>query len=194
VVAVDSCIVGSIRTTDACQFTVTNSIIDALEKTEVAYSGLDTLGAGGPLSFKNTTVIGKVHTLRMDLASNTIFVAELAAPDLWLGPVIADQLQQGCVRFSFVPPGSLVPREYRCQPTPDDPSAAFPAFTALNCGDPGYCQLAIQSGIEITRGADDQSEMGVFHDLYQPQRESNLAGSLQEYLRFGLEAGIFHAS
>jgi hypothetical protein len=98
------------------------------------------------------------------------------------------------VRFSFVPSGSLVPREYRCQPTPDDTSALFPAFTALNCGDPGYCQLAIQSGPEITQGADDQSEMGVFHDLYQPQRESNLAGSLQEYLRFGLEAGIFHAS
>jgi hypothetical protein len=194
VVAVDSCILGSIRATDACQFTITNSIIDALEKTEVAYSGLDSMGAGGPLTVKNTTIIGKVHTLRMDLASNTIFAAELLAHDVWLGPVVADQLQQGCVRFSFVPLGSLVPREYRCQPTPDDTSAVFPAFTALNCGAPGYCQLAIQSGIEITQGADDQSEMGVFHDLYQPQRESNLAGSLQEYLRFGLEAGIFHAS
>jgi hypothetical protein len=194
VATVDSCILGSIRATDACQFTITNSIIDALAKNEVAYSGLDSIGAGGPLTLKNTTVIGKVHTLRMDLVSNTIFVAELLAHDLWLGPVVADQLQQGCVRFSFVPLGSLVPREYRCQPTPDDTSAVFPAFTSLNCGDPGYCQLATQSGIEIMQGAADQSEMGAFHDLYQPQRESNLAGSLQEYLRFGLEAGIFHAS
>jgi hypothetical protein len=194
VVAVDSCILGSIRATDACQFTVTNSIVDALAKTEVAYGGLDSIGAGGPLTVKNGTIIGKVHTLRMDLASNTIFVAELLVLDLWLGPVVADQLQQGCVRFSFVPLGSLVPRGYRCQPTPADTSVVFPAFTALNCGDPGYCQLAPQSGTEITQGADDQSEMGVFHDLYQPQRESNLVGSLQEYLRFGLEAGIFHAS
>lgn len=194
VVTIDSCILGSIRAADTCQFTITNSIVDALADSEVAYSGLDSIGAGGPLTIKNSTVTGKVHTLRMDLATNTIFVAELLSMDLWLGPVIADQLQQGCVRFSFVPLGSLVPREYRCQPTPEDTTAVSPAFTATNCGDPGYCQLATQSGTEITQGADDQSEMGVFHDLYQPQRESNLAGSLQEYLRFGLEAGIVHAS
>jgi hypothetical protein len=194
VVTVERCILGSVRATDACQFTVTNSIIDALAKTEVAFSGLDSIGAAGPLTIKNTTIIGKVHTLRMDMASNTIFVAQLLSLDLWLGPVVADQLQQGCVKFSFVPLGSLVPREYRCQPTPDDLLTVFPAFTSVNCGDPGYCQLATQSRTEIMQGADDQSEMGVFHDLYQPQRESNLASSLQEYLRFGLEAGIFHAS
>ena len=36
--------------------------------------------------------------------------------------------------------------------------------------------------------------MGAFHDLYQPQREINLRVRLDEYLRFGLEAGIFYAS
>jgi hypothetical protein len=36
--------------------------------------------------------------------------------------------------------------------------------------------------------------MGVFHDLYQPQRESHLRTRLDEYLRFGLEAGILYAS
>jgi hypothetical protein len=36
--------------------------------------------------------------------------------------------------------------------------------------------------------------MGVFHDLFQPQREAYLRARLQEYLRFGLEAGVFHAS
>jgi hypothetical protein len=36
--------------------------------------------------------------------------------------------------------------------------------------------------------------MGAFHDLYQPQRKANLNASLSEYLRFGLEAGIFFAS
>jgi hypothetical protein len=33
--------------------------------------------------------------------------------------------------------------------------------------------------------------MGAFHALYQPQREANVALRLDEYLRFGLEAGIF---
>jgi hypothetical protein len=30
--------------------------------------------------------------------------------------------------------------------------------------------------------------------LYQPQREQNLQARLDEYLRFGLEAGILYAS
>jgi hypothetical protein len=36
--------------------------------------------------------------------------------------------------------------------------------------------------------------MGAFHDLLQPQRIAGLRASLDEYLRFGLEAGIFLAS
>ena len=36
--------------------------------------------------------------------------------------------------------------------------------------------------------------MGAFHDLYQPQRETNLRVALDEYLRFGLEAGIFYVT
>lgn len=36
--------------------------------------------------------------------------------------------------------------------------------------------------------------MGVMHGLYQAQRETNLKVRLDEYLRFGLEAGIFYAS
>ena len=41
-------------------------------------------------------------------------------------------------------------------------------------------------------GADDEAEMGAFHDLFQPQRESNIRLRLREYLRFGLEAGVFY--
>ena len=36
--------------------------------------------------------------------------------------------------------------------------------------------------------------MGAFHYLFQPQRETNLRVRLDEYLRFGLEAGIFYAT
>ena len=38
------------------------------------------------------------------------------------------------------------------------------------------------------------SRVGAFHNLYQPQREANLRARLKEYLRFGLETGIFYAS
>jgi hypothetical protein len=36
--------------------------------------------------------------------------------------------------------------------------------------------------------------MGAFHFLHQPQREADLRVRLQEYLRFGLEAGIFYST
>ena len=69
-----------------------------------------------------------------------------------------------------------------------------PVFTSLRYGDAGYCQLSERTAVEIRQGADDQAEMGAFHDLYQPQRKANLRARLDEYLRFGLEAGIFYAS
>jgi hypothetical protein len=138
-----------------------------------------------------STIIGKVHVQLMQLASNTIFFAKLDPLDQWIAPVVADQLQQGCVRFCYVPPGSQVPRVFNCYPVAGKPST--PAFTSLRFGDPGYCQLTDWSGL-IVNGADDQSEIGVFHDLYQPQRLSNLRVMIADYLRFGLEAGIFYAT
>jgi hypothetical protein len=108
-----------------------------------------------------------------------------------MAPVIADQLQQGCVRFCYVPPRSRLPRCFNCYPVANQPSS--PAFTSLRFGDPGYCQLADSAGLLLT-GADDNSEIGVFHDVYQPQRLSNLNTMIKDYLRFGMEAGVFFAT
>ena len=193
-VEVEQCVMGSIRATDGCDVSITGSIVDALDPTDVAYAGLDSISAAGQLTVNNSTLIGKVHARLITLASNTIFYARLALADPWPSPVLADQLQQGCVRFSYVPPGSLVPRCFQCRPAADDPPTLAPQFTSLRCGDAGYCQLAAASGAQILQGADDGSEMGVFHDLFQPQREANLRNNLPEYLRFGLQAGLFHAS
>jgi photosystem II stability/assembly factor-like uncharacterized protein len=67
-----------------------------------------------------------------------------------------------------------------------------PIFTSEKYGEPGYAQLSQVCAKEIRTGAEDNSEMGVFNSLKQPQREANLRASLKEYLRFGLEAGIFY--
>ena len=69
-----------------------------------------------------------------------------------------------------------------------------PRFTGVQYGQPGYAQLDARCPLEITTGADDQAEMGVFHHLKQPQRESNFRASLGEYLRLGLEAGVLHVT
>ena len=56
-------------------------------------------------------VIGKVHTKLLRLASNSIFFARLgpAPAETWIAPLIAERRQEGCVRFCFVPPGSITP-------------------------------------------------------------------------------------
>ncbi|HEY9650632.1 MAG TPA: hypothetical protein V6C95_08210, partial [Coleofasciculaceae cyanobacterium] len=67
-----------------------------------------------------------------------------------------------------------------------------PNFISTQYGNPSYAQLSQTSAQEIHTGAEDGAEMGVFNSLKQPQREANLRASIEENLRFGLEAGIFY--
>jgi hypothetical protein len=218
-VVIDDCIIGALRVVEGAQVSIENTIVDANASHAVAYAAPDASSAGGVLRIINSTVIGKVHTRIMQLASNCIFDARLAPADAWLSPLLAERKQQGCVRFSFVPLGARVPRRFRCQPEHTINQAIQkaqaklgaglnsaqksaigthivnrikPSFTDTRYGQPAYMQLALSCAKEILRGADDESEMGAFHDLYQSQRETNLKIRLKEYLRFGLEAGIFY--
>jgi hypothetical protein len=211
---------GGLRVVEGAVVKINNSIIDATDETGVAYAALDGEAPGGVLEIVNSTVIGKVHTRILQLASNTIFNAALLTGDSWTAPLHSQQTQSGCVRFSYVPPGSIVPRRYRCQPDlaiekaikdaeqygvslsdPDKQQITDwiqkkiePVFTDHRYGKPAYAQLALSCPNEIRRGADDESEMGAFHDLYQPQRETDLQVRLDEYLRYGLQAGIFYVN
>jgi hypothetical protein len=212
----DHCILGGMRSPRETRVSLSHCILDATRDTHAAFAAPDGSGEGGSLTVVDSTVVGKVRTRAMELASNSIFLARLVSPDPdWTAPVRAERRQQGCVRFSRVPDGARLPRRYRCQPdlalearaealglvSPDDLSAAeramlllrlVPMFRSLRYGDPAYAQLGRRCAAEIREGAEDQAEMGAFHDLYQPQRERNLRARLDEYLRFGLEAGIFY--
>jgi hypothetical protein len=218
-IEIDHCLVGGVRAEREVTVTIANSIVDATADDRVAYTAGSGNAAGGILSLINSTVIGRVHTSRLDLASNSIVVARSAAGP-WRHSVVSDQNQSGCVRFCFLPSDSIVPRRYRCQPdlaveaellAADQPKGSLsipqrkaitmatqarvrPVWTSLRYGQPGYCQLGSSCPNEIRMGAEDESEMGAFHDVFGPQREHNLRIRLQEYLRFGLEAGIFYST
>jgi hypothetical protein len=69
-----------------------------------------------------------------------------------------------------------------------------PRFNSTRYGKPTYCQLAFDCAEEIIRGADDESEMGAFHDLFQPQRTANLRARLDEYTPAGMDAGILFSN
>jgi len=190
------CITGPLAIAPDVDVEMEDCIVDAGAPENMAYAAVPTGGPGGTLTVRETTIVGKVHAKVIALASNSIFHAALASPaagETWRAPVIAERRQKGCVRFSFVPEGSLTPRRYRCVPDAAHPDA-LPHFTSLRYGDAAYCQLRGVTDRAIRMGADDESEMGVLHDLYQPQREANLRVRLEEYLRFGLRAGIFYAT
>jgi hypothetical protein len=156
------------------------------------------------LTITRTTVFGRIYAHALELAENSIF----------MGPLRVARRQIGCVRFSYLAPDSRTPARFRCQP--DLVEAAVngsgltgadlaqelegerlrvrPQFNSTRYSRATYAQLAAACAEEITRGADDESEMGVFHDLYQPQRAANLQRRLDEYTPAGMDAGIIFAS
>jgi hypothetical protein len=194
-IEIDHCIVGGIRADANAVLTISDSIVDATDASGVAYAALDGAAAGGEVQFLASTVVGKVHARILRLVSNSILDARLTESDSWVAPVIAERRQEGCVRFSYVPLSSMTPRRHRCVPaSAADASRVRPHYTTERYGNPAYLQLSGRSPEEIRTGADDESEMGAYHGVFAPQRETNLRIRLEEYLRFGLEAGVFDAS
>jgi hypothetical protein len=179
---------------------VTDGVVDAppgpAERIAVA---ADATGAPGPEStFERVTVLGDVVVRELTLASDSIFAE---------GRLHAERRQAGCMRFcSFELHGAHTPRRYRCQPdlvriaAPDAATADVetlrvrPWFTTSRYGQPAYLQLGRSVAREIREGADDGAEMGAYHLLQQPFRETNLRVRLDEYLPFGLEPGIVHVT
>lgn len=158
------------------------------------------------MELQRCTVLGSVEALSIE-AGNCIFTDK----------VVVERRQVGCVRFSFVPFESETPRRFRCQPDLEITTQIseaeeqgplsqmarntirkrilgwlVPAFTSTQYGHHAYAQLSQTCPLSIRTGAEDGSEMGAFSFLKQPQRAENLRTSLDEYLRFGLEAGIIY--
>lgn len=211
---IEHSIVGTIQVnqdevaTDPLVIRITDSVLDATSPELEALGAPDCPAAHSVLTILRTTVIGYIATHAIALAENCIFH----------GRVKVARRQIGCMRFCYVPPRSRTPRRYNCQPdlvsqVVDERRArgeigaseveevkererhrVRPRFNSERYGSPDYCQLADACAEEIKRGADDESEMGVFHDLFQPQRAANLRGRLDEYLPAGVDAGVIYVS
>jgi hypothetical protein len=146
-----------------------------------------------PVALDQVTGLGPVNAERLD-ASDCVLD----------GAVTVDRRQQGCVRFSFLAEGAVAPRRYRCQPDlaltgVNAPGEALalrtrlaPVFTSTTYGDSGYGRLDDRCHPALRTGASNGAAMGAFAELMEPQRLSNLAAVLEEYLRLGLDAGVIH--
>jgi len=188
-------VVSKVERRDPVAISVSDSIWDATSVTRTALSGPDETLAFARLTVKRSTVLGRVLTHGIALAENAIFT----------GRVEVARRHYGCIRFSYVPPGSRTPRRYACQPDKaaecltgsgraQAETSVRPQFKSVRYGTPTYAQLVDGGSAEIASGAEDESEMGTFHDLYTPQRTAILRARLEEYTAAGMEAGIVFAS
>jgi hypothetical protein len=212
-VTIDHSILGSISVTqdevtaDPVEIAISDSILDATNPNLEALDAPARPLAHAVLTVLRTTVIGQIYTHAIKLAEDSIFD----------GYVEVGRSQFGCMRFCYLQPQYVLPeprtpRRYHCEPdlaaslvvtaNPDDLKAAQqqekdrvrPQFESTRYGTPTYARLALTCPIEITRGASDESEMGAFHDLFQPQRAVNLQARLDEYAPADMDIGIIYAS
>ncbi len=212
-------VVQSQVTTDPINIMMCDSILDATADNLEALGGPGGKMAHAVLTAKRCTVIGKVFTHAIALAENSIFasVVQVARRQegcmrfCYVPPFFEEKIKDETIRED-----SRTPRRFNCQPdlaeravsekfnadeTSQQETAVEqeqirikPEFTSTRYGTAAYCQLALTCAEEIKRGADDESEMGAYHDLFQPQREANLRTRLDEYTPAGMNAGIFFVS
>lgn len=202
---IEHSIVGSIVvtghpvTSEPLRIDLADSILDATghdcDKPECeALTAPDGVVAHALATFRRCTVFGRIHTHAIGLAENSIFT----------GLIRVARRQIGCMRFCSVVPGSRTPPRYECQPDlatdgvadADKPLAVLgvrPQFMSTRYGTHDYARLADDCPREIREGADDQSEMGVYHDLYQPQRAALLCRRLDEFTPAGMDTGLLWA-
>jgi len=187
-------VLGAIAAHPLATVSLQDSIVDATDRTGVAYSGLDGAGGGAALTAEGCTFIGKVHAGLLSLASDCIFWSALAKGDVapWVSGLVADQKQQGCVRFSFLPVGAVTPRRFEC--VEQGLASPQPLFFTLRYGAPAYAKLLTSTPDVVRRGASDGGEMGAYHFVQAVQRESDLTIRLTEYLPVGMAFGIIHQS
>jgi hypothetical protein len=201
--------------TEPLSISIKDSILDAIDPEKEAIDASGCPVAFARLTILNSTVLGEVKIHAIELAENSIFYGKVTVCRRQKGCMRFCYVTQGPDESP-----SRTPRRYHCQPdlvekaaeeklheaaekdnrTPSpgeiksirrrEADRVRPQFNSTRYGTPDYCQLADACAKEIKLGADDQSEMGVFHDLFQPQREANLRARLEEFTPSGTDADI----
>jgi hypothetical protein len=192
---------------------VADSIIDAhaLDR-EAIGDGNDGI-APARLTVLRSTVVGAIAVHSIALGEDSLL----------LGHVQVARRQVGCIRYCYVAEGSRTPRRHRCQPddaaraatdgVDNDPAIAdgdrairrahaqrdavlrvWPDFESMRYGKPDYLRLRPCTAVEIARGTHDTSEMGVYHDLFEPQRIDLLDARVADHVPAGFESCILLAS
>jgi hypothetical protein len=220
-IEIDRSIIGSIQVnqdevkSEPLPIIIRDSIVDATDADLEAIDAPGCPAAHARLTMLRSTVIGRVMVHSIDLAENTIFNGIVTTARRQQGCVrfcYVTPRSRTPRRYNCQPDlvEAAIVQELKdraskngtSQSTEPDPTAAKqqeidrvrPQFNSTRYSTPTYCQLSHTCAEEIKRGADDESEIGVFHNLYQPQRDANLRVRLDEYTPAGMETGIIYVN
>lgn len=136
-------------------------------------------GAAAHLSADGSTLRGDVDVRSLDASSCLLD-----------GTVTVEHRQTGCVRFSYVGPGSRVPRRFRCVPPSASEAGPRPVYVSEDPGSPSWLALASSCPDVIAAGGEHGGEMGVHHHLGRPQRAAAARRLLAPYVPVGLQLGM----
>ena len=190
VLSMTRCISGSIGMTLGGSARICSSILDGCSPCSVVYAGADLASEGADLHIEDSTIIGKVHVHTMELASNTIFYGRLGRNDSWPSALWCTRRQSGCVRFCVLPAAAVTPSQFEC--LKGGPNAPFyPSFVSLRFSNPSYGLLSGYVPMGVWIGADNDSQIGVYNFIAETEAVRNIQLRSQEYIPFGLEAGVF---
>lgn len=163
-----------------------DSIIDG--DTAEAVAGPPDQPEHGPLAqLEHCTILGDLRVWRIASALGSIIT----------GQTSVQHTDDGLLSHCYVAPGSVTPALQHCQPDQalheaeqaDQPGTRLrvqPLLRSRIYGQPDYAQLSINNPDEIWTGAEDGSELGVSHQLYQMRRLHTLQGGLDEHFPYYL--------
>ena len=182
---IDRCITGPIleatSSGDPCSardIAICDSIVHSLDP---AVPAISSRIAG--LELQRATVFG-------DVVVNRLYSTEA----LIQGTVRVTDNQTGCFRFSATDahPDRRLPPQFESHLLA--PAIPNHVFVSRRFADPGYAQLGPTAPVEIRRGGENRSEIGVFNRRTLPIRQEDLEAKVAEYLPFGLIAQFIRAT
>jgi hypothetical protein len=221
-VTIEHSIVGALRisadevTSEPLRLEVADSVIDATSEERDAIARFEARLAHVTLDVRRSTIFGAVHVHALELGEDTLFQGLLRVARRQVGCLRYSSVLKV--------DGLRTPRRHACQPdlaeqaavtalaverNAGDPALAAaeeqaaraaarervrPRFASCRYGTPDYARLHDDNAPEILRGAHDESELGAFHDLYEPQRAANLRARLDEYTPAGHRVGVRFAT
>lgn len=171
-VEVTRCLTAGLTLTGPGALRIADSVVDAGH----APGTVALAAADGEIHLDRSTVFGRAEC-RVVHASETLFQ----------DPVVVSDRFHGCVRYSRVAGGSVLPRIHRV--AQDVPLR----FVSLNRHHPAHARLAENADPRLLTGAEDGGEIGAFHAFQLALRYEGYRRRLEESTPAGLLTGVIRS-